>query len=370
MTILTGKLTSIGGQPWGGPGHFVVIFSRLTRPGPNSTVILELRDRIPMPTTQNGEFNSPDMDPGPIRVELEGGELHGQAWDLILPEPPPEEEPAELATLINTQFEWTPGFVSRTESAARRAEEARGEAEGFRDESAGHAATTGADALAAHLAAMSAEQDAEQTGDDRQAVADDRVWVAGARSDVSEMSAATIAAAHFVVDQTENMERAEAAAETAEQARDDVVTATESTAWDGDRLTILGKQSAPLTGPPGDEGPVATVEAQEVQPDRSIQLTMSDGTVVVIPPAQDGITPALTAGTATTLPAGSAPTVEVTGPAEAPVISLGVPLPTRTSRILIHSGTGDPTLANFPDAQVGDLIERLSDGQRWKVEAS
>lgn len=42
----------------------------------------------------------------------------------------------------------------------------------------------------------------------------------------------------------------------------------------------------------------------------------------------------------------------------------------RTPRILIHTGTGDPVLSSFPDAQVGDLIERLSDGQRWKVEAS
>lgn len=84
----------------------------------------------------------------------------------------------------------------------------------------------------------------------------------------------------------------------------------------------------------------------------------------------DGISPVLQAGTATTLPAGSAPTVEIMGTQEQPVINLGVPLPARTPRILVHTGTGDPVLANFPDAQVGDLIERLSDGQRWKVEAS
>ena len=41
---------------------------------------------------------------------------------------------------------------------------------------------------------------------------------------------------------------------------------------------------------------------------------------------------------------------------------------TFSPRVLLHYGTGDPVLSSFPDARVGDLIERVADGSRWKVE--
>ena len=37
-------------------------------------------------------------------------------------------------------------------------------------------------------------------------------------------------------------------------------------------------------------------------------------------------------------------------------------------RVLLHYGTGDPVLSSFPDARVNDVIERVSDGSRWRVE--
>ena len=40
-----------------------------------------------------------------------------------------------------------------------------------------------------------------------------------------------------------------------------------------------------------------------------------------------------------------------------------------TPIIWIHHKTTVPTLAEFPKVSVGDIIERLSDGSRWKVEA-
>ena len=40
-----------------------------------------------------------------------------------------------------------------------------------------------------------------------------------------------------------------------------------------------------------------------------------------------------------------------------------------TPIIWIHDKTTVPTLAEFPKVSVGDIIERLSDGSRWKVEA-
>lgn len=40
----------------------------------------------------------------------------------------------------------------------------------------------------------------------------------------------------------------------------------------------------------------------------------------------------------------------------------------RGAKIHIYDGSGTPSLDDYPDAQVGDVIERLSDGERWKVE--
>ena len=40
-----------------------------------------------------------------------------------------------------------------------------------------------------------------------------------------------------------------------------------------------------------------------------------------------------------------------------------------TPIIWIHDKTTVPTLAEFPKVSVGDIIERISDGSRWKVEA-
>lgn len=286
MPILTGTLKSVGGTPFGGPGCAVVIYSRITRPGPGKSMILELQDRIGMPAENAGVFTSGSMPSGPVRVMLEGNDVHGQAWDITLPE---GEDALQLTDLVETQIDWSPMVVSRSEAAARAATEA-------------------------------------QAG--------------------------------------------------AESARDAAVEAVGSTVWTGDVLTVNGVSSPPLTGPQGDEGPAgpaATITSQEALPTGDVQVTFSDGTVVVVPAAadgEDGVSPVLTAGTATTLPAGSAPTVSITGPQDAPVLDLGVPLPARSPRILIHTGTGDPVLTTFPDAQVGDLIERVSDGQRWKVEAS
>ena len=40
----------------------------------------------------------------------------------------------------------------------------------------------------------------------------------------------------------------------------------------------------------------------------------------------------------------------------------------RSPRVLLHYGAGDPMLSSFSDARVGDIVERVSDGSRWRVE--
>lgn len=39
----------------------------------------------------------------------------------------------------------------------------------------------------------------------------------------------------------------------------------------------------------------------------------------------------------------------------------------RSARVLVYTGTGSPTVDDFPDARIGDIVERKSDGYRWEV---
>lgn len=148
----------------------------------------------------------------------------------------------------------------------------------------------------------------------------------------------------------------------------------------GDAFTwddFTPEQIASLKGDKGDPGADAeplTIVNESTDAAGNTVVSFSDGTTATIrkgdkgDTGETGATPAITAGTATTLPAGSTPTVSVTGTQEVPIINWGVPLPTRTGRTLVYTGTGTPTLANFPDAQVGDYIVRKSDGQEWRVD--
>src|SRR5699024_1307639 len=116
MTNLTGDLRSIMGTPFGGVGHAVLIFSRVTRAAFDSdSVILQLHDRIDMPEDAQGKFRVDGLDPGPIRVELEGGTVHNHGWNIDLP----DEGTWSLADLVDAQVDWSPAVIGRAEAAAR-----------------------------------------------------------------------------------------------------------------------------------------------------------------------------------------------------------------------------------------------------------
>ena len=116
MTNLIGDLRSIMGTPFGGVGHAVLIFSRVTRAAFDSdSVILQLHDRIDMPEDAAGKFRIDNLDPGPVRVELEGGTVHNHGWNIDLP----DEGTWSLADLVDAQVDWSPAVIGRAEAAAR-----------------------------------------------------------------------------------------------------------------------------------------------------------------------------------------------------------------------------------------------------------
>ena len=130
MTSLKGDLRSIMGTPFGGVGHAVLIFSRVTRAAFNSdSVVLQLHDRIEMPEEADGKFRVDGLDPGPIRIELEGGTVHNHGWNIDLP----DEGVWSLTDLVDAQVDWSPAVIGRAEAAAREARDHADRAEAGAD---------------------------------------------------------------------------------------------------------------------------------------------------------------------------------------------------------------------------------------------
>ena len=174
MTSLKGDLRSIMGTPFGGVGHAVLIFSRVTRAAFNSdSVVLQLHDRIEMPEEADGKFRVDGLDPGPIRIELEGGTVHNHGWNIDLP----DEGVWSLTDLVDAQVDWSPAVIGRAEAAAREAREHADRAEAGADRvgtaeqvgtwaseassSASSAASARSGAVTARNAAQSARDAAE-----------------------------------------------------------------------------------------------------------------------------------------------------------------------------------------------------------------
>ena len=130
MTSLKGDLRSIMGTPFGGVGHAVLIFSRVTRAAFNSdSVVLQLHDRIEMPEEADGKFRVDGLDPGPIRIELEGGTVHNHGWNIDLP----DDGVWSLTDLVDAQVDWSPAVIGRAEAAAREARDHADRAEAGAD---------------------------------------------------------------------------------------------------------------------------------------------------------------------------------------------------------------------------------------------
>ena len=171
MTSLKGDLRSIMGTPFGGVGHAVLIFSRVTRAAFDSdSVVLQLHDRIEMPEEADGKFRVDGLDPGPIRIELEGGTVHNHGWNIDLP----DEGVWSLTDLVDAQVDWSPAVIGRAEAAAREAREHADRAEAGADRVgtaeqvgvwASEASSSASDAASARSAAQTA-RDASQSARD------------------------------------------------------------------------------------------------------------------------------------------------------------------------------------------------------------
>ena len=188
MTNLIGDLRSIMGTPFGGVGHAVLIFSRVTRAAFDSdSVILQLHDRIDMPEDAQGKFRIDNLDPGPVRVELEGGTVHNHGWNIDLP----DEGTWSLADLVDAQVDWSPAVIGRAEAAARDSRDHADRAEAAADR-VGTAEQVGVWAGEASASAAAAAQSEANTAQS-EANAGGYEQAAGGHADRAESAADTAA---------------------------------------------------------------------------------------------------------------------------------------------------------------------------------
>ena len=194
MTSLKGDLRSIMGTPFGGVGHAVLIFSRVTRAAFNSdSVVLQLHDRIEIPEDANGKFPVDGLDPGPIRVELEGGTVHNHGWNIDLP----DEGTWSLADLVDAQVDWSPAVIGRAEAAAREARDHADRAEAGADrvgtaEQVGVWASEASSSASAAASARSAAQTARNASQSARDAAEghaDRAATSESNAKTSETNA-------------------------------------------------------------------------------------------------------------------------------------------------------------------------------------
>ena len=177
MTSLKGDLRSIMGTPFGGVGHAVLIFSRVTRAAFNSdSVVLQLHDRIEMPEEADGKFRVDGLDPGPIRIELEGGTVHNHGWNIDLP----DEGVWSLTDLVDAQVDWSPAVIGRAEAAARESRDHADRAEAGADRVgtaeqvgvwASEASSSASDASSARYGALTARNAAQSASEEAEGYA-------------------------------------------------------------------------------------------------------------------------------------------------------------------------------------------------------
>ena len=212
MTNLTGDLRSIMGTPFGGVGHAVLIFSRVTRAAFDSdSVVLQLHDRIEMPEEAGGKFRIDGLDPGPVRVELEGGTVHNHGWNIDLP----DEGTWSLADLVDAQVDWSPAVIGRAEAAARDSRDHADRAEAAADR-VGTAEQVGAWAGEASGAADAAAQ-SESNAKQSELAASDYADTADGHASRAE-AAATTAAGETITQVRSEFEGMLAGAESARDA--------------------------------------------------------------------------------------------------------------------------------------------------------
>lgn len=243
MTVIHGYLHDIAGTAFDQQGTAIVFSSTLSRPARNDTgLVLRELARIELEDT-GGQFETSELDPGPVVVRLEGGVSHGESWYIGIP----EEGRWDLATLIGEQVEWTPIVVSRAEAAARASAQSAEESSDHADRSERAADRVGSAerVLQAEATSVAAEQAAGEHRYESKAQAD------RSESEADRSTAQANASAGSAGDADESAKDAAASEQTAAGHREATAADAEATAVDrvatGEDRVATGESSSAAT---------------------------------------------------------------------------------------------------------------------------
>lgn len=126
MTIVHGVFTDIARE---GSSGAITFESQSVRPVAGGGMVTTTRQRIPLDA---GEFETPELIPGPARIELEAQGTFA-AWTVTIPD---DVERVDIADLVDLEVEYPPQVIGQAQVAARAARE---------DADAAQAARTGAE---------------------------------------------------------------------------------------------------------------------------------------------------------------------------------------------------------------------------------
>ena len=195
MTVIFGTLKDVGGQLAQGT---VTVASLVTRPahGAASTVITKERHVLLL---QNGAFESPELDPGPVLIEAASGGAF-ESWEVTLP----EDGRHDLATLVESQHVYEPPVVGAAQAAAQEAREAAGRAvavaDGVDAVVAGAADSVRAVVAADADRAVDAREGAEAARDEASGMLAQKADLVGGLVPSSQIPAVAMTRPHVVAD--------------------------------------------------------------------------------------------------------------------------------------------------------------------------
>ncbi|QGS34052.1 hypothetical protein FOB82_02925 [Corynebacterium xerosis] len=194
MTRIVGQFHDIAGQATQG---YLTVVSSKTRPSHGGGgIVTEERHIIGL---TGGGFESPELDPGPIRVELNANGTH-KVWELVLP----ESGTHEFDAVTESQHVYEPPVVGAAQEAAQEAREAAGRAV---------AAADGVDAVVAGAAdsvravvaadadrAVDAREGAEAARDEASGMLAQKADLVGGVVPSSQIPAVAMTRPHVVAD--------------------------------------------------------------------------------------------------------------------------------------------------------------------------
>ncbi|MDU0478399.1 pyocin knob domain-containing protein [Staphylococcus chromogenes] len=106
MPIIKGLVQDIAGQKFDQPDNFFVVQAIENMATSSAAIVTSELCRVPMKNT-GGVVETPMLRPGPARIILEGGSVHGTSWKVTLPDQPE----VNLGDLIASVFKWSPYFL-------------------------------------------------------------------------------------------------------------------------------------------------------------------------------------------------------------------------------------------------------------------